>query len=110
MKSLAPFQAPHLSRHLDGHLDGRAEKPQKCVYAHYHRSSGRALPPGQGPHRVSSGVFGPRLWTDAYLAALAAGCRRVSFDDDFARFPHLSLLRLRTREQACKHLSTCWHQ
>ncbi|MEZ0348232.1 MAG: TA system VapC family ribonuclease toxin [Thermus sp.] len=35
----------------------------------------------------------PRLWTDAYLAsfALAGGYRLVSFDQDFRRFPGLSL-------------------
>jgi predicted nucleic acid-binding protein len=36
------------------------------------------------------------LWTDAYLAAiaLAAGCRMVSFDSDFQRFPDLNFLHL----------------
>jgi uncharacterized protein len=35
-------------------------------------------------------------WTDAYLAAFAAasGCRLVTFDGDFGRFPGLSWLRL----------------
>jgi toxin-antitoxin system PIN domain toxin len=37
-----------------------------------------------------------RLWTDAYLAAfaLAGGCRLVSFDADFSRFPGLNFLHL----------------
>lgn len=37
-----------------------------------------------------------RLWTDAYLAAfaIATGCRLVSFDGDFQRFPGLNFLRL----------------
>jgi toxin-antitoxin system PIN domain toxin len=37
-----------------------------------------------------------RLWTDAYLAAfaIASGCRLVSFDADFARFPGLTFLHL----------------
>ena len=37
-----------------------------------------------------------RLWTDAYLAAfaIASGCRLVSFDADFSRFPGLNFLRL----------------
>jgi toxin-antitoxin system PIN domain toxin len=37
-----------------------------------------------------------RFWTDAYLAAfaLAGGCRLVSFDADFARFPNLDFLQL----------------
>ena len=37
-----------------------------------------------------------RLWTDAYLAAfaLASGCRLVSFDSDFTRFPGLHFLHL----------------
>lgn len=37
-----------------------------------------------------------RLWTDAYLAAFAraGGCRLVSFDADFARFPDLNFLHL----------------
>ena len=37
-----------------------------------------------------------RLWTDAYLAgfAIAAGCRLVSFDGDFKRFPRLNFLYL----------------
>lgn len=36
------------------------------------------------------------LWTDAYLAAFAltGGCRLVSFDADFQRFPGLSFLHL----------------
>lgn len=40
--------------------------------------------------------FSPRLWTDAYLAAFAitSGCRLVSFDADFSRFPQLNLLLL----------------
>jgi len=40
--------------------------------------------------------FPQRLWTDAYLAAfaLASGCRIVSFDADFARFPKLDFLHL----------------
>jgi predicted nucleic acid-binding protein len=40
--------------------------------------------------------FPQRLWTDAYLAAfaLASGCRIVSFDADFARFPKLDFLPL----------------
>lgn len=35
-------------------------------------------------------------WTDAYLAAfaLAGGCRLVTFDGDFRRFPGLTWLRL----------------
>lgn len=38
-----------------------------------------------------------RMWTDAYLAALAltSGCRLVSFDADFARFPGLNFLHLK---------------
>lgn len=37
-----------------------------------------------------------QLWTDAYLAAfaIAGGCRLVSFDSDFARFPGLHFLHL----------------
>lgn len=40
--------------------------------------------------------FSHRLWTDAYLAAFAitSGCRLVSFDADFSRFPQLNFLRL----------------
>lgn len=40
--------------------------------------------------------FSHRLWTDAYLAAFAitSGCRLVSFDADFSRFPHLNFLHL----------------
>jgi toxin-antitoxin system PIN domain toxin len=40
--------------------------------------------------------FTPKLWTDAWLAALALehGCRVVSFDADFARFPGLDFLHL----------------
>ena len=40
--------------------------------------------------------FPNRLWTDAYLAAFAitTGCRLVSFDADFQRFPALLLLHL----------------
>lgn len=40
--------------------------------------------------------FSHRLWTDAYLAAFAitSGCRLVSFDADFSRFPQLNFLHL----------------
>lgn len=40
--------------------------------------------------------FPHHLWTDAYLAAfsIAAGCRLVSFDGDFQRFPGLNFLHL----------------
>ncbi|MBI5660405.1 MAG: PIN domain-containing protein [Nitrosomonadales bacterium] len=43
-----------------------------------------------------SGIMPHRLWTDAYLAAfaIAAGCRLVSFDDDFQRFDGLNFLHL----------------
>ncbi len=36
-------------------------------------------------------------WTDAYLAAfaIASGCRLVSYDADFGRFPGLSWLQLK---------------
>ena len=41
--------------------------------------------------------FSHRLWTDAYLAAFAitSGCRLVSFDADFSRFPQLTFLQLK---------------
>ena len=41
--------------------------------------------------------FKAKLWTDAWIAALALehGCRVVSFDTDFAKFPGLDLLLLR---------------
>ncbi len=44
-----------------------------------------------------SSIFPQRLWTDAWIAALALehGCRVVSFDADFAKFPGLDLLLLR---------------
>lgn len=40
--------------------------------------------------------FSQYLWTDACLAAFArsVGCRLVSFDSDFARFPNLDFLLL----------------
>ncbi len=40
--------------------------------------------------------FPHHLWTDAYLAALSRfhGCRIVSFDADFHRFPQLNFLHL----------------
>jgi uncharacterized protein len=40
--------------------------------------------------------FSPKLWTDAWIAALALehGCRVVSFDAHFARFPGLDFLHL----------------
>jgi predicted nucleic acid-binding protein len=40
--------------------------------------------------------FSPKLWTDAWIAALALehGCRVVSFDADFAKFPGLDFLHL----------------
>ncbi|MFV0337003.1 MAG: TA system VapC family ribonuclease toxin [Chthoniobacterales bacterium] len=42
--------------------------------------------------------FPVKLWTDAYLAALAveSSCRLVSFDHDFTRFKNLKFLCLRT--------------
>ena len=45
---------------------------------------------------AAEGLFGARLWTDAYLAAfaLAGSLRLVTFDSDFARFPDLDLLHL----------------
>ena len=41
--------------------------------------------------------FPHHLWTDSYLAALAyfRGCRIISFDSDFNRFPDLTFLHLR---------------
>jgi uncharacterized protein len=44
-----------------------------------------------------SSIFPHRLWTDAWIAALALehGCRVVSFDADFAKFPGLDFLLLR---------------
>lgn len=41
--------------------------------------------------------FSHRHWTDAYLAAFAltSGCRFVSFDADFSRFPQLDFLHLK---------------
>jgi uncharacterized protein len=44
-----------------------------------------------------SSSFPHRLWTDAWIAALALehGCRVVSFDADFAKFPGLDFLLLR---------------
>lgn len=43
--------------------------------------------------------FPRRLWTDAFLAAFAitSGCRLVSFDADFSRFPQLNFLLLQRR-------------
>ncbi len=40
--------------------------------------------------------FPHHLWTDSYLAAFARfhGCRIVSFDADFTRFPKLDFLHL----------------
>lgn len=40
--------------------------------------------------------FTPTLWTDAWIAAVALenGCRVVSFDAGFAKFPGLDFLRL----------------
>ena len=42
-------------------------------------------------------TFRHRLWTDAYLAALAiaSGCRLVSFDSDFQTFDGLKFLHLK---------------
>lgn len=39
----------------------------------------------------------PKLWTEAWIAALALenGCRVVSFDADFAKFPGLAFLHLK---------------
>jgi toxin-antitoxin system PIN domain toxin len=49
-------------------------------------------------HSLTTGDALPnRMWTDAYLAALAivSGSRLVSFDADFARFPGLLFLHLK---------------
>jgi toxin-antitoxin system PIN domain toxin len=45
---------------------------------------------------AGSGAFGARLWTDAYLTALArsARWRLVTFDRDFDRFAGLEVVRL----------------
>ena len=45
---------------------------------------------------TSSPGFVHRLWTDAYLAALAValGCRLVSLDSDFQTFKGLNFLQL----------------
>ena len=45
---------------------------------------------------TTQAAFPHRLWTDAYLAAfaIASGCRLVSFNADFARFPGLNFLHL----------------
>ena len=41
--------------------------------------------------------FTPKLWTDAWIAALAMehDCRVVSFDSDFSKFPGLKFLHLK---------------
>lgn len=46
---------------------------------------------------TSESFFSGRLWTDAWIAALAMenGCRVVSFDADFTRFPGLKFLHLK---------------
>lgn len=45
---------------------------------------------------TSSGAFSPKLWNDAYLAAMAkgSGLRLVSFDRGFVQFPGLDWLHL----------------
>jgi toxin-antitoxin system PIN domain toxin len=58
-----------------------------------------ADPPGADQHLAQwskAKFFHPKLWTDACLAALALehGCRVVSFDADFAKFPGLDFLHL----------------
>ncbi|MDO5626378.1 MAG: PIN domain-containing protein [Pseudomonadota bacterium] len=47
---------------------------------------------------ISTATLPPRLWTDAYLAALAhcAGLRMVTFDADFQRFALTRCRLLRT--------------
>ena len=51
---------------------------------------------GQLAESIEREVLTPRLWTDAYLAAVAraGGWRLVSFDRDFARLDGLDLLLL----------------
>ena len=46
---------------------------------------------------VQAGLITPRIWTDAYLAALATSrkMRIVTFDHDFKRFEGLDLLLLK---------------
>jgi len=46
---------------------------------------------------TSERFFTAKLWTDAWIAAVAMenGCRVVSFDADFARFPGLNFLHLK---------------
>lgn len=45
---------------------------------------------------TSDPEFPQRLWTDAYIAALAlsSGSRIITFDNDFSRFPQLNVLML----------------
>ncbi len=45
---------------------------------------------------ASEPFFTPKLWTDGWIAAIAMehGCRVVSFDADFAKFPGLNFLQL----------------
>jgi len=73
-----------------------------AIYRDYlSRDSIRLMPEPPGLddeyERIASGEgFLHRLWTDAGLAAfaLAAGCRMISFDGDFARFADLTFLHL----------------
>lgn len=51
---------------------------------------------GEWKRFISAGRSSPNLWTDAYLAAFAAcaGCRLVTFDRGFSRWPELDCLML----------------
>jgi toxin-antitoxin system PIN domain toxin len=72
------------------------------VYRGYLQAPGVGFlqePPGldeQLGRFVSRPHFHPRLWTDAYLSALAitSGSRLVSFDSDFQKFDGLDFLHL----------------
>jgi len=46
-----------------------------------------------------SAAFSPKLWNDAYLAALstAAGLKLISFDNGFGQFPGLDCVLLGKR-------------
>ena len=47
---------------------------------------------------TSAPNFSGRLWSDAWIASIAMehGCRIVSFDADFAKFPGLNFLHLKS--------------
>ncbi|WP_367871690.1 TA system VapC family ribonuclease toxin [Luteolibacter sp. Populi] len=89
---------------LNGPMDGRPFTPRRVSekYSQLSLLSDVGFIPDSSTVRSRIGswamepFFTGKLWTDAWIAALAMenGCRVVSFDSDFGKFPGLQFLHL----------------